>query len=240
MNIDKEKRREAIRPTSTLSWDEIPQCKRKESFNKISIFENTESSTWDLFSTKVSFNTLFWEFATPMKNQFTIEKDEISNSKYVTPIKKINTMWNRKRISAKLISTPMMIQSLNTSTVSIHDTEQKPSRRWSIIQQPINEKPIFHTWKKAKSKIRKRIRSKNKIKAEIQEVDICKIQPKRLNIRSKDLHIESQPYIDAKSNKEKHKPPENYMWNSNEKFIHSLPYQSSNQQFAMSTHKVKN
>ena len=238
-HFDQIKRREAIRPMSTMSWEEIPKCSRKESFNKMSIFENTESTTWDLISTKVSFNNLFCDFATPLKNQFTIEKEDFSNDKYITPIKKISTLWSRDNGSWKLIPAPMMIQSLNSSMISIHDTEKKPTRRLSIVQQPIYEKSIFRTWKKTKSKIRKKIKSKSKIKTEIREIDICKVQPKRLNIRNKELHIESQPYIDVKGGQEmKHKPPENYLCNSNEKYIHSLPYSTSEQQYMVSTRDV--
>lgn len=232
------KRREAIRPMTTMSWDKIPTCSRKESLNKMSIFENTESSTCDLISTKVSTNNLFCDFATPLKNKFTGDRDDFSNDKYVTPIKKISTLWCRENGSSKLIPAPMMIQTLNASTISIHDTEKKPARRLSIIQQPIYEKTIFRTWKKTKSKIRKKIKSKSKVRAELHEAETCHVQPKRLNIRSKDLHMESQVYADVKDNQEKkHRPSENYLCNSNEKYIQSLPYSTSGQQYMVSTRR---
>lgn len=187
------------------STKEIPTIQgRKGSFTKSSIFEHTETSTCDTGSGKMGILNLKTQVDTGFQLKMSSNPTALTNN-FITPIKsKKKIIFGDSGTGTKVSISPMIIQSVNTTAHSIHDSGRK-TREKSLKSRKslIASRRISLTCGK-NLKTKKVIKYKTKVQPKYtKEVD-PESQPKRLNIRNKELHVQAVPYSELKEYIEGH------------------------------------
>ncbi|CAI2359832.1 unnamed protein product [Moneuplotes crassus] len=174
---------------------------RKSSFTKTSIFENTEMNTFDEGPSKMTI----LKFTTnndglPLKRR-DINTIDFSKNAFVTPIKgKAKRVVMNELTDQKYQGTsPMIIHSVNTTAQTLYDSNRNvPTIGTQPVSRKISSRRISLTCSKSKKKIKKSIKAKSKLKLKCVKNSDEELKAKRLNIRNKDLHVQSKPYTELK------------------------------------------
>lgn len=170
---------------------------RKVSMTKTSIFENTEASTCDFFSSKLWSNKHVTMYTTPNKMSERVINEENFDI-YETPIKKKFSFGNTRTRSKHIVSKPTMIHSSNISRLSIPDSWIKQMNKEPQYGMENSEKQTIQTLSKKKLRLKQKWRNKSRTQNKVKKMETWVVKEKRLNLKNKELHLEIRPYTELK------------------------------------------